>query len=384
MANIPIWPGSSSFSPGDTPRGLYDTDTDFQTDADKVANFCARRLGYPLVDIELQDLNFYTAFEEAVTTYGNELYAYKIREDYLSLEGAPTSSTLNNSLATPSLGPIIRLSEQYGTEAGVGGNVDYRTGSFVLTSSVQDYDFEEFALANGIEQGDMEIRKVFYEASPAIERFYDPFAGTGYGFVGLMDSFGFGGFSPAVQFLMMPLSFDMGRMQQIEMADQVRRSNYTFQIKNNKLKIFPIPKSGDEGSKLFFEYILKSSRLATSTSPSPGNITNVSNVPYTNPVYTQINSVGRQWIFEYTLALSKEMLGYVRGKYSTIPIPDSNVTLNQSDLIAAATSEKNALIEKLRGYFDETSRKSLLERKSQEGDFKQQELNKVPMTIFIG
>ena len=384
MANIPIWPGSSSFSPGDTPRGLYDTDTDFQTDADKVANFCARRLGYPLVDIELQDLNFYTAFEEAVTTYGNELYAYKIREDYLSLEGAPTSSTLNNSLATPSLGPIIRLSEQYGTEAGVGGNVDYRTGSFVLTSSVQDYDFEEFALANGIEQGDMEIRKVFYEASPAIERFYDPFAGTGYGFVGLMDSFGFGGFSPAVQFLMMPLSFDMGRMQQIEMADQVRRSNYTFQIRNNKLKIFPIPKSGDEGSKLFFEYILKSSRLATSTSPSPGNITNVSNVPYTNPVYTQINSVGRQWIFEYTLALSKEMLGYVRGKYSTIPIPDSNVTLNQSDLIAAATSEKNALIEKLRGYFDETSRKSLLERKSQEGDFKQQELNKVPMTIFIG
>ena len=384
MANIPIWPGSSSFSPGDTPRGLYDTDTDFQTDADKVANFCARRLGYPLVDIELQDLNFYTAFEEAVTTYGNELYAYKIREDYLSLEGAPTSSTLNNSLATPSLGPIIRLSEQYGTEAGVGGNVDYRTGSFVLTSSVQDYDFEEFALANGIEQGDMEIRKVFYEASPAIERFYDPFAGTGYGFVGLMDSFGFGGFSPAVQFLMMPLSFDMGRMQQIEMADQVRRSNYTFQIRNNKLKIFPIPKSGDEGSKLFFEYILKSSRLATSTTSSPGNITNVSNVPYTNPVYTQINSVGRQWIFEYTLALSKEMLGYVRGKYSTIPIPDSNVTLNQSDLIAAATSEKNALIEKLRGYFDETSRKSLLERKSQEGDFKQQELNKVPMTIFIG
>ena len=304
MANIPIWPGSSSFFPGDTPRELYDYDVDFQTDADKVANFCARRLGYPLVDIELQDLNFYTAFEEAVTTYGNELYAYKVREDYLSLEGAPTSSTLNNSLSTPNLGPIVRLSEQYASEAGTGGNVDYRTGSFVLTSSVQDYDFDTFASQNGITGSDMEIKKVFYEASPAIERFYDPFAGTGYGFVGLMDSFGFGGFSPAVQFLMMPLSFDMARMQQIEMADQVRRSNYTFQIRNNKLKIFPIP--------------------------------------------------------------------------------NADVTLNQSDLISAATAEKNALIEKLRGYFDETSRKSLLERKSQEGDFKQQELNKVPMTIFIG
>ena len=135
---------------------------------------------------------------------------------------------------------------------------------------------------------------------------------------------------------------------------------------------------------MYFEFILKSDRLATATQNAPDKITNVSNVPYTNPVYIQINSVGRQWIFEYTLALSKEMLGYVRGKYSTVPIPNSDVTLNQGDLISAATAEKNALIEKLRGYFDETSRKSLLERKSQEGDFKQQELNKVPMTIFVG
>ena len=110
----------------------------------------------------------------------------------------------------------------------------------------------------------------------------------------------------------------------------------------------------------------------------------MSNVPYANPVYTQINSIGRQWIFEYTLALTKEMLGYVRGKYTTVPIPGAEVTLNQSDLISAATTEKQALIERLRAYFDETSRKNLLEARSLETEYRQKELNQVPFTIYIG
>ena len=100
MAKVPIYPGSSSFFPGDTPFGFYDNDIDFQQDADKITNFVARRLGYPIMDVELQDINFYTAFEEATTTYGNELYAYKIRENYLSIEGSPTGSSLNHELIT--------------------------------------------------------------------------------------------------------------------------------------------------------------------------------------------------------------------------------------------------------------------------------------------
>ena len=113
-------------------------------------------------------------------------------------------------------------------------------------------------------------------------------------------------------------------------------------------------------------------------------ITNASNVPYQNPNYTRINSVGRQWIFEYGLALVKEILGYVRGKYSQIPIPGSEVTLNQSDLIAAATSEKTALIERLRAYFESTSRKTLLQKKAEEGEAQNKTLGQAPMTIYIG
>ena len=384
MANIPIYPGSSSFFPGDTPFGFYDNDLDFQNDADKVTTFVARRLGYPIVEVELQEINFYTAFEEAVTTYGNEVYAYKVRQDYLSMEGGPTGSNFNNTLITPNMGTIVRLSKQYGEEAGTGGNVTWRTGSLSLQKNVQRYDLNAWAQqsASLAENDSIEIKRIFYYADPAVVRFFDPYASTGIGFNSLMDNFGFGSFSPAINFMLMPLNFDLQRLQAIEMNDQVRKSNYSFELINNQLKIFPIP--ADEGGKLYFEYIRTQDRYSSSFNNGYSGITNVSNVPYANPTYSLVNSVGRSWIFEYTLALCKEMLGYVRGKFSSVPIPDAEVTLNQSDLIAAATEEKNALLERLRGYLEETSREKLLERRAQEAEFKQVELAQSPYVIYIG
>jgi hypothetical protein len=383
MANIPIWPGSSSFEIGETPFGFYDTDIQFREDADKVATFCARRLGYPLVDVELQEISFYAAFEEAITTYGNELYAYIIKDNQLTLEGSTTGEELNNAIITPSFEPIIRLTEMYGAEAGTGGNIPYYTGSIPITASNQVYDLKQWAEDEGID-GDfgIEIKRVFYEAPPAITKYYDPYVGTGFGTQNMFDSFGFGSMSPAINFLMMPLNYDLQIIQAIELNDQIRRSNYSFELKDNKLRIFPIP-DRTQGS-IFFEYIKRDERISNSIQQTTGKVTNVSNAPYTNPTYTQINSVGRQWIFEYTLALAKEMLGYVRGKYTSIPIPNAEVNLNQADLLAAATAEKTALIERLRNYFDETSRKALLERRAQEAEFKQVELKQVPYTIYIG
>ena len=390
MANVPIWPGSSNFFPGNTPFGFYDNDYQFQQDADKFATFAARRLGYPIVDVELQDLNFYAAFEEAVTIYGNEVYAYKVRQDYLSLEGVniendvPTvdgNSSLAFSSITPNMGVIIKLSEQYGTEAGTGGNVDWHTGSIALKSSVQDYDLNAWAVSQGYENKDLEIKRVFYESPPAIVKFFDPYAGTGAGVMNVMDSFGWSGYSPAINFVLMPLNYDLQVIQQIEMSDTVRRSNYSFEVQNNKLRLFPIPDGSVD--KLYFQFLLKSERLANSISGNTGSIANVSNVPYANPVYTYINSVGRSWIFEYALTLCKEMLGYVRGKYTTVPIPGSEVTMNQQDLLSSATADKTALIDRLRAYLDETSREKLLERRSLETEYRQKELNQVPQPIYI-
>lgn len=379
MSNIPTWPGSSSFTTGSTPFGFYDTDRSFQIDADKVARFCATRLGYPLVEIELQDKNFYTAFEDAITTYGNELYAYKVRDNQLTLEGNSTSLDINNSIINPGLNTIIRLSQQYGSEYGVGGNIPYKKSYIPLTGSIQEYDVTKYVEtgSNGIE-----IKRVFYEASPAMTRFFDPYSGTGFGYQNMFDSFGFGGMSPAINFMMMPLNFDLQTIQAIEMNDMVRKSNFSFELVNNKLRVFPIPR--ESSGNMWFEYINIDDRINNSVIPASGNINNVSNIPYTNPIYSEINSIGRQWIFEYTLAIVKEILGYVRGKYDVVPIPGNNVTLNHSALISAATSEKASLIERLRAYFDETSRKALLERRVSESSAMKSELDFIPLSIYVG
>jgi hypothetical protein len=399
MANIPIWPGSSSFasvsasyyntpSTGSSPTafGFYDGDADFKADADKVANFCARRLGYPIENVELQDIQFWTAFEEAVTVYGNELYAYRLRDNYLNLEGSLTSSNLNQAIITPSMANIIRISEQYGTEAGVGGNVNWYSGSVILTGSQQDYDLDEWAQARGISGSNLEVKQVFYQGVPASADYYYGGGiglgagwGTFFGGLGGVAGYGYGS-----NWFITPLSYNVGAIQEVEMADTVLMSAFSFQLINNKLRIFPVPTDSDNGVHFWFQYLLKDERLADSITQSPGQVSNVSNANYNNPIYAQINSIGRAWIFEYTLALVKEMLGYVRGKYSTIPIPGDTVTLNQSDLLASATADKNALIEKLRAYFDETSREALLQRRKNESDHAQSELNKSPMVIFIG
>lgn len=408
MANILIYSGSSDFSgylslynanptgSSPTPFGFYDNDAQFQTDADKVTNFCARRLGWPIENVELQDIQFWAAFEQAVTVYGNELYAYKQREDYLSLEGAEDYSysasvvagtTFENTLVTPNMGTIIRLSQQYGTEAGVGGNVDYHSGSVYLTASVQDYDLEQWAIDNNVVDNDgnasIEIKKVFYQPLPASFQFLGDMGYNGTAIAMFGDTAGYTAYG-ANSFLMMPLSFDMQAIQQVEMYRDVLFSNYTFELINNKLRIFPIPTANDAGGQLWFEYLNKQERITDSISTGSNQVNNISQYPYNNPVYHTINSVGRSWIFEYTLALCKEMLGYVRGKYQTVPIPGAEVSLNQGDLIASANTEKEALVTKLRDYFDQTSRQSLLERRNAESAARQSELDKVPMTIFVG
>lgn len=385
MANISIWNGTSSFSPGQTPFGFYDSDLDFRREADKVAKFCAIRLGYPLMDVELQSGSFYACFEEAVTTYGNEVYQAQAVQNYIALEGGDSSTTLNDAVITPSLQNIITIAAGYGTEAGVGGVVTNYSGSIDVYPNQQTYDLNQWAIDEGI-QGRIEITKVFYEAPPAILRYFDPYAGTGTGIQSLMDAFDFGSYSPGVNFLLMPASYDILKVQAIEFNDQIRRSGYSFEVVNNHLKLFPVPKNA---GKIWFRYYKVNEKQALDNSANTpggigGSISNISNVPYENPTYASINSIGRQWVYRYALALAKELLAYVRGKYTTVPIPGSEATLNQQDLLADARTEKAALIENLRAILENTSKLSQLERKAGESNFLQDTLKQVPMVIFVG
>ena len=385
--NIPIWAGSSSFFPGDTPFGLYDNDTTFQSDIDKVSDWCAKRLGYPLTDIELQPVNFFACFEEAIAEYGAQVNTYNICDNMLNLYGSSTgSANLSGKKVSPNFGGLIELAEEYGTEAGSGGNVTYYTGSIAVTKDKQIYELTDSSIVS-LESGtagidEIEIKRIFHEAPPAIVKYFDPFVGTGLGSQQMLDTFGWGSYSPGVSFMMMPIYADMLRLQAIEFNDQIRKSAYTFQLINDRIKFFPIP-NGSNFTKVYFQYILKSDR-SKALKPGFGSVSDFSNVPYEDVIYANINAVGKQWIRRYTLALAKEMLGYVRGKYSALPIPNADVTLNGSDLTSAAQTEKEGLITELKEILDTMSRQAQLERKQAEADAMQQQMNKIPLKIYIG
>ena len=382
MAEI-IWQGSSSFTSGQTPWGLYDSDSSFTSDIDKFSDWCARRLGHPIMSVELNSGSFYACYEESITEYSAQVNQFNIKDNLLHLTGQATGSNVTHKRVTPTMGRSIFLSKQYGTEAGVGGNVDWKKGRISVTSGSQEYDLN--ALFADVSHSEaIEVKRVFHEATPAMQRFYDPYATTGYGTMNLIEGFGFGNYSPAVSFTLMPIFEDLLRVQAIELNDSIRKSAYTFTLVNNKLRVFPNP---TEDQTLYFDYVVTSERddpLFTEYSGSANVVSDFSNVPYDNMQYQFINDVGKQWIRKYGLALCKELLGMIRSKYGTIPIPNSSTTLDGDTLRSEAASEKEFLITQLRGMLEQTSRAALLEADKNEAEFLQEKLQKVPYPIYIG
>ncbi len=383
MAQEVIWQGSSSFASGQTPFGLYDSDSSFSSDADKFADWCATRLGYPIMSVELQSGSFYACFEESVTEYSSQVNQFNIKDNLLHLTGQATGSNVTHKRVTPTMGRSVFLSKQYGTEAGVGGNVDIKKTSITISSGSQEYDLNSL-IVDGSGSGSIEVKRVYYEGTPAMQRFFDPYATTGYGTLNMVEGFGFGDYSPAVSFTLMPLFEDLLRVQAIELNDSIRKSAYSFTLVNNKLRIFPDP---EESSTLYFDYVNTSDRdnpLFTEYSGSADVVSDFSNVPYDNMQYQFINDVGKQWIRKYGLALCKELLGIIRSKYASIPIPNADTTLDGDTLRAEAAAEKEQLITELREMLEGTSRKALLEADKDEAEFLQEKLTKVPYPIYIG
>ena len=388
MATSSYYNGADSDSfvgtPQQVPIGTYETETAFQDDCNATTLWCARRLGYPLVDIELQTFQFWACFEEAALEYTAQVNRFNIRENLLLAKGASTGSDFSHKNITPNLGSQIAISKQYGTEAGVGGNVSLYSASLQITPDVQTYNLTDSSIVSfesGTPNNDIfEVRRVFYESSPAMTRFFDPHIGSGLGSQQMLSTFGWGSYSPAINYLMMPLYDDLLRVQAIEFNDLVRKSAYSFELVNNKLTIFPRP---EEASTLWFHYLITNERdnlLIGNT----GTVSDFSNMQYSNSKYANINDPGKQWIRKYTLALCKELLGIVRGKYPTIPIPGSDTSLDGDTLRSEGAAEKDVLIEQLREDLEQSSRRNLMERTSEEAQFQQDTINKIPLNIYIG
>jgi hypothetical protein len=511
-----------------TPFEYYTNDPEFVRDAKSSTRFVAQRLGASglgLTQLNISDLTVYAAFEEAVTTYGNLVYQYKIRDQFINIEGSDAapfnnntvtyvnsidinspvtwsaarlatyadvnydthfsqsivnggvyviSASVNNfvlpnkdyvksiTLATefvtantgltvdlsayvynqlnrmggPTVGSTITsgesyvylfttspqiaggnaifgsgtiptvyiqdslepelnnklitnnlanltttIADDYASEAGIGGNFNVITGSVDMERGVQNYDLNAWAAASAsLSPGDrIEIRRVFYEEPPAIVRYFDPYAGTGTGIQSLLETFGFGQFSPGINFLLMPINFDVQKIQAIEFNDQIRKAAFSFNLVNNQLKIFPIP---DRDKRLFFEYVKISEKYNPVKDIRTNLVTDIMNAPFRNPIYSKINTVGRTWIFKYTLALCREIEAHIRIQFANVNVQGVG-SLQGSELVADARTEKEQLVTELKEMLNETSRKGQLERKQLEAGFMRDTLQQIPLPIYI-
>jgi len=379
-----FYDGSPANPVGLTPFGFYDADSAFQSDAPRAAEWVARKLGYPVVEVELLDKQIYACFEEAISVYGNQVNQFNAREYMMTLQGMNTStSATQRNVIGSAIPQLVRIASDYGTEAQSGGNVTVKRGWISASIGTQSYDLKAL-WADPYESGSpIEIRRIYHYMPPAIARYYDPFATTGLGLTNLMAEFGFDGYSPPVTFVMMPAYEDLLRIQAIEVNDMIRKSQYGFEVANNVVKFSPIFK---ENKLVYFDYmVVADKRSANHMFQSGSNIaSDLSNIPYTNITYSNTNDMSRTWIFKYTLALSKELLGLIRSKFDNIPYPDGQIRLDGDKLRKEGAEEKMMLIKELRETLEETGLKAQIKKQMENSENMQTLFANVPTLIYVG
>ena len=390
-------PTSSTSADGDTPYGIYDSDTAFASESIDVAKYVSRKLGHPVMQLEFDTSSIYACFEEAVSDYSQYINHYNTKnwlwDNYGNTNKVSGSGFGNDGTSQkmgtgsvevthPNMGVAFFLSEQYGEAVNVGGSTTMYSGSITLSGSQQVYDLESQSTLE--KAGDrLEVQKIFNHGPAAISRFYDPFAGS-FDTQNMMDEMGMGNVSPATSFIMRPLHQDITRANAIENNDKIRKSAYSFELINNKLRIFPIPKSTDTGDKVYFHYYLRSERSDTTETHTINKVTDPSNIPYKFITYSEINAGGRQWIRKYTLANAKELLGIIRSKYASMPLPNGEVTMDGDALKSEGREEKANLLEELKEFLDSVSLNARALQEQEQADAQQSVLNKAPLPIYIG
>lgn len=373
-----------------TPFGFFDSDSEFQTEADAMITFVKRKLGDDVLSVELTKKQIWACFEEAFLEYGSIVNQYQARSQLLSLLGMQTGS-LNEAtqkLPRDTLNYIIRLAEPYAVEAGLGGTYNSVSGSIQLRQNVQDYDLYSELLdpSTGTpvvssslnpEHRKMRVFEIMHFNPSAAYRFFDTTSAINY----LNNEFSFESFTPETVFYVLPVFEDILRGGQMNISNRVRRSNYSYRVTGTKLRIFPTP-TAENPLKLWIRVGFESNPLNPAfTDNSIGGVSNLSNVPYGNFIYSKVNSLARQWVRQYTLALSKELLGMIRSKFNSVPIPGGDLQLDGGDLKSAAKEEKDKLRTDLKEMLDSMTYNKLIETKATEIDNVQKILKSIPVPM---
>ena len=370
-----------------TPFGIYDNDSAFKTEADNMIFFVKRKLGDDILSVELTKKQIFGNFEEATLEYSSILNQYQAKSQLVNYLGFPTGSADEPHMASGSqeklprdnLEYLSRFAEPYAMEAGIGGSYNFVSGSISLESGRQDYDlYTELKHENGDavfvdSKGKLKICEVYHYNPQAAYRFFDTTSAINY----LNNEFSFESFTPETIFYVLPVFEDILRAGQLDLSNRVRRSNYSYKITGTNIRIYPMP---TKSKKLW----IRVRQYPDPESPAYKDLTingvsNMGNLPFGNIEYRKINSIGRQWIRQYTLALSMEQLGYIRSKFGSIPVPNAEVTLNGSDLISNGRADRDALKDKLKELLNEMTYDKLVEIQALRAENIQKQLKYVPI-----
>jgi len=384
--DLNLWEGSSSFSAGDTPFGFYDSDPQFIMEIDSFAQWSAKKLGFPIQSIEIQDKHFYAAFEEAVSKYGSILNQMNAIDDLTDFQGMPTGSVnVTQTKPNPTLNGTLRIAKEYGSAAGSGGTLTWYSGSISVSKDKQVYDFLDDTVitteTGSLNDENFTIRKVIHRDKPAHANYLDPSLSSYGAYHQFMREFGWGNMGTPVDFTMMPIHYDIMRVQAIEFHHQIRRSAYSFKLTGNRIRLYPVPRHDFEAT---FYYTLDD-EVIDGSNGGGDVISDMSNLPYGVLSYKKLNTPAKVWIRDYAHACAMEMLGMVRNKYSDeYPITnDTTVNLNGNTLISNAKEMKDELITSLMEHLEKLTRTSQMERKEKESDSLNNTLSKIPLGFYI-
>ena len=385
-----------------TPFGIFDAEKDFQMDADSMVTFVKRKLGDDILSVELTNKQVWMSFEEAALEYSRIVNEYQAKSQLGNLLGNSLNIPTNDeetydggpqgaegTFPRETLEYLMRKAEPYASHAAVGGSYNIYSGSIDLVDGQQDYDIYD-TLKISVEGTDtfvkdipalqnqkLRIFEVQHYSPQAAYRFFDTTSAINY----LNNEFAFESFTPETVFYVLPVFEDLLRAQQMDISNRVRRSNYSYELIGKNLRIFPRP-TVEGTKKIYVRFGKATDGLAPDIEDaSVDGVSGLHNLPWNNISYAVINSIGRQWIRQYTFALSKEVLGLVRSKFGSIPIPNGDLQLNGSALLSQAQSEKEKLMTNLKEMLDSMTYDKLLEGQAAEVGNMQTILKAVPIPL---
>ena len=379
--------------------GFYTSDA-FVTGAVAQVAYTYKRLGGDVLDIEIKAENVYNHYEEAVLEYSYILNLHQARNALGSALGGATGSfdhkgtvsgTDDVALKYPKFqfDYAYRAADKFSTEATVGGTEPYYSASFDRIANQAEYDLQAIVSGSqasndwaGMGNKRVKIRQVYYITPRQMWRFYGYYGGLNV--VG--DMHNYGQYADDSSFQVIPVW--QNKLQAIQYEDHLytRTSHYSYEISDNKLKLYPIPQEVSP-EKFWFRFTIVDNNAYATGSFDTGvdGINNMNTMPMENIAFIKINSIGQQWIRKFSLALSKETLGQVRGKFGgNVPIPGDSITLNASDLLSQAQAEQTTLREELNKQLDEMLYAKIAETDKAMTDNMDSIVGKTPLKIFVG